>query len=55
MKFNGREYTKNYLTHQDLLNGATISFKMDEKPNQQRGTKEADFPYSFSNEFKKKK
>ena len=55
MKLNGKEYTKNYLTHQDLLNGATISFKMDAKPNQQRGTKEADFPYSFSNEFKKKK
>ncbi len=55
MTLNGKEYTKNYLTHQDLLNGATISFKMDAKPNQQRGTKEADFPYSFSNEFKKKK
>ena len=55
MKLNGKEYTKNYLTHQDLLNGASISFKMDAKPNQQRGTKETDFPYSFSNEFKKKK
>ena len=55
MKLNGKEYTKNYLTHQDLLNGASISFKMDAKPNQQRGTKEVDFPYSFSNEFKKKK
>ena len=37
------------------VNGASISFKMDAKPNQQRGTKETDFPYSFSNEFKKKK
>ena len=55
MSLNGKEYTKNYLTHQDLLNGASISFKMDAKPNQQRGTKESDFPYSFSNEFKKKK
>ena len=55
MKLNGKEYTKNYLTHQDLLNGASISYKMDAKPNQQRGTKESDFPYSFSNEFKKKK
>ena len=55
MTLNGKEYTKNYLTHQDLMNGAAISFKMDAKPNQQRGTKESDFPYSFSNEFKKKK
>ena len=52
---NGKEYTKNYLTHRDLLNGATISYKMDAKPNRQRGTKESDFPYSFSNELKKKK
>ena len=44
MTLNGKEYTKNYLTHQDLLNGASISFKMDANPNQQRGTKETDFP-----------
>jgi len=37
------------------MNGASITFKMDSKPNEQRGTKETDFPYSFSNEFKKKK
>ena len=55
MKLNGKEYTKNYLNQHDLMNGAAISFKMDAKPNQQRGTKETDFPYSFSNEFKKKK
>ena len=34
MTLNGKEYTKNYLTHQDLLNGASISYKMDAKPNQ---------------------
>ena len=37
MKLNGKEYTKNYLTHQDLLNGASISFKMDANPNQHAG------------------
>ncbi len=47
MKLNGKRIYQNYLTHQDLLNGASISFKMDAKPNQQRGTKETDFPYSF--------
>ena len=35
MKLDGKEYTKNYLTHKDLLDSATISFKMDAKPNQQ--------------------
>ncbi len=54
MTLNGKTYTKNYLTHKDLMNGASISFKMDNRPNRQRGTKESDFPYSFSNELKKK-
>ena len=55
MTLNGKDHTKNYVTHEDLMNGASITFKMDSKPNEQRGAKETDFPYSFSNEFKKKK
>ena len=55
MTLNGKEHTKNYLTHEELMNGASITFKMAAQPNEQRGTKEADLPYSFSNEFKKKK
>jgi predicted alpha-1,2-mannosidase len=55
MTLNGKDHTKNYVTHEALMNGASITFKMDSKPNEQRGTKETDFPYSFSNEFKKKK
>ena len=55
MTLNGKDHTKNYVTHEDLMNGASSTFKMDSKPNEQRGTKETDFPYSFSNEFKKKK
>ncbi len=50
MKVNGRKYTKNYLTHEELLNGAKIRFKMSEQPNLNRGVNEEDFPYSFSNE-----
>ena len=55
MTLNGKDHTKNYVTHEDLMNGASITFNMDSKPNEQRGAKETDFPYSFSNEFKKKK
>ncbi|MDR0891866.1 MAG: GH92 family glycosyl hydrolase [Mediterranea sp.] len=51
MTLNGKPYTKNYLTHEELLRGATILYKMDAKPNRQRGTREADFPYSFSNDL----
>lgn len=39
MTLNGKDHTKNYVTHEDLMNGASITFKMDSKPNEQRGTK----------------
>ena len=50
---NGNEYSKNYLKHNDLLKGGTLEFKMSAKPNKERGTKQEDLPYSFSNELKK--
>ncbi len=53
MTVNGKPYSKNYLTHSDFLNGASIKFEMSAVPNKQRGTKDTDAPYSFSNELKK--
>lgn len=50
---NGNEYSKNYLKHDDLLKGGTLEFKMSAKPNKERGAKQEDLPYSFSNELKK--
>ena len=44
----GTVYTKNYLKHNELLQGGTIDFKMTDRPNMQRGTQESDLPYSFS-------
>lgn len=52
MTVNGINYTKNYLKHKQLMEGAEIKFKMSDKPNKQRGIEESDFPYSFSNELK---
>lgn len=49
VELNGKKYTKNYLTHEDLMNGAEINFKMSPVPNKKRGIKKKDFPYSFSN------
>ena len=49
MSLNGADYDKNYLTHADLLNGATIRYEMADTPNKQRGTSAAAAPYSFSN------
>jgi predicted alpha-1,2-mannosidase len=49
-RLNGKNYTRNYLRHQDLMDGAHINLRMSDKPNTTRGTKSSDFPYSFSNE-----
>lgn len=48
MKWNKKIYTKNYITHTDLLNGGYMEFRMSEQPNKLRGIGEADIPYSFS-------
>ncbi len=53
VKMDGKEYTKNFLNHTDLMKGAVIDFKMGDKPNEKRGITDSDFPYSFSNELKK--
>lgn len=55
MTFNGKDYTKNYFTHGDMLKGGTIDIKMGDKPNMERGTKPEDMPYSFSNTLSVKK
>jgi predicted alpha-1,2-mannosidase len=49
MTVNGQRYTKNYLNHSQLMQGANISVTMDKAPNYQRGTAPDDAPYSFSN------
>lgn len=50
VKLNGKDYTKNYFTHDDLMKGAKIDFFMSDKPNKSRGIGKSDAPYSFSNE-----
>jgi predicted alpha-1,2-mannosidase len=45
---NGKEYSKLYLTHADLLAGGVLEFDMASKPNKARGQKPADKPYSMT-------
>ena len=52
LNYNGKNYTKNYLNHFDLLKGGRLVFDMDNKPNRGRGINESDFPYSFSRDAK---
>ena len=55
MSFNGKEYTKNYLEHFELLKGGVLDIKMGDKPNMNRGVNPEDFPYSFSVNDKRNK
>ena len=55
MSVNGANYTKNYLSHGELMKGSVIDIKMSATPNKQRGVNEADMPYSFSKELAKGK
>jgi putative alpha-1,2-mannosidase len=50
MTVNGAEYSKNWLSFSDLMNGATIDFKMGDQPNMKRGIDDKDVPYSLTNE-----
>ncbi len=35
LNYNGKNYTKNYLNHFDLLKGGRLVFDMDNKPNRE--------------------
>lgn len=48
LNFNGQAYTKNWISHRDILNGGKIIFDVGAAPHKARGTQEAAFPYSFS-------
>ena len=50
MRLNGRDYSHNFLRHDELMRGATIDFLMDSVPNKNRGVESVDAPYSFSRE-----
>ena len=50
MKLNGKEYSRNYITHDALTSGAKIKLQMKSTPNNSRGTAPEDAPYSFSKE-----
>ena len=48
MRFNNKDYQKNWISHSELFKGATLDFNMTAQPNKKRGITEADFPYSLS-------
>lgn len=50
LKINGKAYAKNWLSHSELMKGATLDFDMSSTSNTKRGINKEDFPYSLSNE-----
>lgn len=51
-KLNGKEYSKNYLSYNDISAGGVFDLIMSPEPNLQKGISKDDFPYSMSNEVR---
>lgn len=45
-KLNGKNYSKSFLTHKDIIEGGEIVFVMSEKPGKDFGISDEDIPYS---------
>lgn len=48
---NGKPYSKNWLSHTDIMSGGELNLKMSNQPNLQRGIHDKDTPFSVSKEF----
>ncbi len=53
LKVNGKAVERTWLSHEELMKGASLDFRMSAKPNMVRGTREQDVPYSFSRDEKR--
>ena len=49
---NKSAYSKNYITFEDLMDGATFSLEMNNQPNKKLRTRKESKPYSMSQENK---
>jgi predicted alpha-1,2-mannosidase len=52
---NGQDYSRNWLSHSELVKGATLNFDMAPQPNKARGTQPGDAPFSMSKVEKSRK
>lgn len=50
MKVDGKEWTRNYLRFEDLVEGVKVKFNMSPVPDTERGTAKSDRPYSLTND-----
>ncbi len=48
LKLNKKNYTKNWISHFDIMKGMRLEFTMSAEPEKNRGVQDSDFPYSLS-------
>jgi len=48
ISLNGKNHSRNFITHEQLLQGGTLVYQMQQHPNKNRGSKTEDFPFSVS-------
>lgn len=48
-ELNGKPYSKNWITYDEIINGGELHLKMSKQANYQRGIADEDLPYSVSN------
>lgn len=48
LSINNQPYSKNWISHFDILRGGTMNFSMSNEPNKMRGIQKNDEPYSMS-------
>jgi predicted alpha-1,2-mannosidase len=49
-ELNGTRFSRNYLLHDEIMNGGPLDFNMSPVPNMKRGIDPADVPYSLSHD-----
>jgi predicted alpha-1,2-mannosidase len=54
LQMNGATHDKNWISHTDLMKGATLNFTMSATPNKSRGVSTSAYPYSYSKDEKLK-
>jgi predicted alpha-1,2-mannosidase len=55
LQFNGQNWDRNWVSHFDLMKGATLNFTLGARPNKSRGTSEKAYPFSMSLEAEVKR
>ncbi|MGL4852802.1 MAG: GH92 family glycosyl hydrolase [Phocaeicola sp.] len=51
VKFNGKVITENFITYAQLMEGGELTYSLTNRPNKERGTKQQDAPYSYTQEL----